>query len=244
LDIDATEKGQEAVTFAGVIFDKDGTLFDFNATWGAWAKTMIDRETGGDGHLITRLADRLGYDLAAERFLPGSIVIAETIDVTADAILEVLPGKDKSALIERMNAAAIEVPQKEAAPLGQLLMALRSQGLALGVVTNDSEQSARAHLAKSEVESAFDFIVGCDSGFGGKPEAGQLMAFCRATKLDPKHCAMVGDSTHDLLAGRAAGMVCVGVLTGPAPREELEPYADVVLESIAELPSWLTSMSS
>ena len=50
---------------------------------------------------------------------------------------------------------------------------------------------------------------------------------------------MVGDSTHDLDAGKAAGMVTIGVLTGPAPREELAPFADVVLDSIAEIPSWL-----
>jgi phosphoglycolate phosphatase len=50
---------------------------------------------------------------------------------------------------------------------------------------------------------------------------------------------MVGDSTHDLHAGRAAGMVCVAVLTGVADRDELAPHADVVLDTIADLPRWL-----
>jgi phosphoglycolate phosphatase len=52
---------------------------------------------------------------------------------------------------------------------------------------------------------------------------------------------MVGDSLHDLHAGRAAGMRTVGVLTGPAPRAELSPEADIVLGSIAELPDWLAT---
>ena len=39
---------------SGVIFDKDGTLFDFNATWGAWAETMIAAETAGDHVLYMR----------------------------------------------------------------------------------------------------------------------------------------------------------------------------------------------
>jgi phosphoglycolate phosphatase len=50
---------------------------------------------------------------------------------------------------------------------------------------------------------------------------------------------MVGDSLHDLRAGRAAGMTVVGVLTGVARRQELEPEADVVLDDITQLPAWL-----
>ena len=49
---------------------------------------------------------------------------------------------------------------------------------------------------------------------------------------------MVGDSTHDLIAGRAAGMQTVGVLTGMA-EAELAPLADAVLPDIGHLPDWL-----
>jgi phosphoglycolate phosphatase len=111
--------------------------------------------------------------------------------------------------------------------------------LALGVATNDGEAPARAHLAAAGTETLFDFIVGSDSGFGGKPAAGQLHGFCDAMGLKAKACAMVGDSTHDLHAGRAAGMATVAVLTGVAGRTELAPHADIVLNSIAELPEWL-----
>ena len=85
----------------------------------------------------------------------------------------------------------------------------------------------------------FDFIAGSDSGFGGKPAPGQLLAFCDATGLAPDTCVMVGDSTHDLDAGRAAGMRCVAVLTGVATRTDLAPFADAVLTSVADLPAWL-----
>jgi phosphoglycolate phosphatase len=36
-------------------------------------------------------------------------------------------------------------------------------------------------------------------------------------------------------------MRTIGVLTGPAPREELSPLADVVLSSIGDIPGWLQS---
>jgi phosphoglycolate phosphatase len=46
---------------------------------------------------------------------------------------------------------------------------------------------------------------------------------------------------HDLHAAQAAGMVPVGVLTGVAGREVLEPEAAVVLDSIAALPDWIAA---
>jgi len=220
----------------GVIFDKDGTLFDFNATWGAWAQTMIVAEAAGDARVAGLLADALGYDMAARVFRPGSIVIAETADVVADAILGVLPAQDKSALLARMDAAASQVPVTD---LDRCFQTLQDMGVRLGVATNDTQASAIAHLTQADVLQHFSFVAGSDSGYGGKPAAGQLVAFCAANQVDAADCLMVGDSLHDLHAGRAAGMRTVGVLTGPARREEMSADADVVLDSIAELPEWI-----
>ncbi len=225
----------------GIIFDKDGTLFDFNATWGAWAQHMLRQEAGGDDARLTALARVLGYDLGTAQFLPSSIVIAETVEVVAKAMLPHLPDADGPTLIARMNAAASMVPQVEATPLIPFCEALAGRGITLGIATNDAEAPARAHLQAAGIIDAFSFVAGFDSGHGGKPAPGQLHAFCRATGLAPATCVMVGDSLHDLHAGRAAGMRTIGVLTGPASRADLSPEADIVLGSIAELPDWLAT---
>jgi len=68
------------------------------------------------------------------------------------------------------------------------------------------------------------------------------LAFTRALGLDPARVAMVGDSRHDLVAGRAAGMRTVGVLTGLAGSADLAPLADVVLADIGALPGWLAGL--
>ncbi|WP_281984242.1 HAD family hydrolase [Thalassorhabdomicrobium marinisediminis] len=223
----------------GIVFDKDGTLFDFNATWRAWARDLLHAETEGAPERLQPLADALGYDLAQDRFRKDSLVIAATVSEVVDAALPHLADTDPAPAIARFNAAAARAPQVEATPLIAFLTRLREAGLKLGVATNDAETPARAHLDAARVSVLFDFIAGSDSGFGGKPEVGQLREFCRVTGLRPEHCAMVGDSTHDLHAGRAAGMVTVAVLTGVAERADLAPHADVVLDSIADLPGWL-----
>lgn len=223
----------------GIVFDKDGTLFDFQATWGVWTRRMIEAESGGDPEVAARLADALGFDLETGRFRPDSVVIASTTETVAHHLLAALPGTDVGALMERMNAGATDLPQVEAAPLREVLGRLGGMGLALGIATNDTEEPARAHLRAAGVEGMFPFVAGFDSGWGSKPGPGQLLAFAEAAGLSPSECVMVGDSLHDLAAARAAGMVGIGVLTGVAGREALEPAAEAVLDSIAELPGWV-----
>ena len=225
----------------GIVFDKDGTLFDFDATWAAWTAAIIDAEAGGDRALRDRLDAALGFDRARTRFRRDSIVIAEPTRTVAERVLAVTGGGDVEALMARMAAAARTAPQVPVAPLAPLFDDLAARGLTLGLVTNDTEGPARTHLAREGIEGRFTFVAGSDSGHGAKPDPGQLQAFCAATGLAPRECVMVGDSTHDLRAGRAAGMRCLGVLTGPARREDLTPLADRVLGSIAELPEWLDS---
>jgi phosphoglycolate phosphatase len=222
-----------------VIFDKDGTLFDFQATWGAWAETMLTELAGPDQILLHRLSRALGYDLKTRRFRPDSFVIADTAEAVAVVLAAEMPGHRPEDILDRLNAAAAEAPLVEAAPLVPLLLELQRRGLGLGVVTNDAEAPARAHLAEAGVLDAFDFIAGYDSGFGAKPAPQPLLAFARALGLPPSDIVMVGDSTHDLKAGRAAGMATLGVLTGPAEAPELAPWADAILPHVGHLPEWL-----
>ena len=223
----------------GLVFDKDGTLFDFQATWGVWCADFIAELAPNDPLRAAALAEALEFDLAARRFRPDSPVIAETMEFVVDAVLGALPGIDELWLRQRILDSTAAAPQVEAAPLRPLLDRLRRAGLLLGLATNDAEAPARAHLDRAGVLDRFAFVAGYDSGHGAKPGPGMLDAFCRATGLAPPACAMIGDSAHDLASGRAAGMRTVAVLTGAATRAELAPLADAVLRDIAALPGWL-----
>jgi len=223
----------------GILFDKDGTLFDFHGTWASWARGLLLDLAGGDPARAAALGRAAGYDMDSGVFHPASPVIAHTPEEIAEVLLPHLPGANPIGLVARMNALAADAPMAEAVPLLPLLSRLRAAELALGVATNDAERPARAHLAVVGVEALFDFVAGSDSGHGAKPAPGPLLAFARAARLDPAEIVMVGDSAHDLHAGRAAGMACVAVLTGLATREDLAPLADAVLPDIGHLPGWL-----
>lgn len=228
----------------GIIFDKDGTLFDFRRTWAAWAARLMLDLAQGDTMRAQMLGQVVGFDLATGDFAWDSPVIGRTPGELADLLAPHVPGCVPARLVERMNTLALEVPLAEAVPLRPLLAALRGRGLRIGLVTNDAEAPAHAHLKRAGVADLFDFVAGCDSGHGAKPAPGQLLAFCAATGLDPRHVVMVGDSLHDLHAGAHAGMRCVGVLTGIAGTEELRPHADAVLPDIGGLPGWLDRLAA
>lgn len=239
MDLRLDPRPASAPEIRGVVFDKDGTLFDFHATWSRWCAGFVHALTLDDPHLALPLAAALGFDAAAERFRPSSPVIGGTMEVVIEAALRVRPDMDEATLRRLVIDGTAAAPQVEAAPLGAILGRLETAGLVLGVATNDSEEPARAHLARAGILARFAFVAGYDSGHGAKPGPGQLLAFCAATGLAPEACAMVGDSPHDLMAGRAAGMATVGVLTGPAVAGDLTPLADVVLPDISVLPAWL-----
>lgn len=226
---------------AGLVFDKDGTLFDFVATWSAWTQALADDLARLPGAAdAPTLSAAIGYDPAERRFAPDSPVITHTPAEIAEHLVPHLPGQTVAGVVARMNALAEEARTVEAVPLVDLFTRFRAMGLRLGLATNDAEVPARAHLDRAGIAALFDFVAGCDSGFGAKPAPGPLLAFAERTGIDPREVAMVGDSLHDLIAGRAAGMVTVGVLTGIARHDDLAPFADAVLPDIGHLPGWLT----
>ena len=142
-------------------------------------------------------------------------------------------------MIERLaNDVGAVTPQSEVPGLVETLKELSKRHV-LGVVTNDGEAPARSHLDSVGILGLFSFVAGYDSGHGAKPAPGPLLAFSKATGTSPDRTLMVGDSRHDLAAGRGAGMTTVGVLTGLAEALDLGDLADVILPDITHLPEWI-----
>ncbi|MCC5955006.1 MAG: HAD family hydrolase [Natronohydrobacter sp.] len=222
-----------------VLFDKDGTLFDFSASWSGWAGRLLSDLAPEDAARQTVLAHALQFDLATGQFNPASPVIAGTLEESAELLLPHLPHMPRARLIEMLLGTAAEAEMIPPVPLAPLLAALAGQGLVLGVATNDGEAPALAHLTRAGIRACFAEVLGYDSGYTPKPAPDMLLGFAARTGIAPARVVMVGDSTHDLVAGRAAGMATVGVLTGLADRATLAPYADAVLPDISHLPALL-----
>jgi phosphoglycolate phosphatase len=235
------------MALAGILFDKDGTLIDFGLTWGPASVAVMRTLAKGDEAVFSRLAAANGVDPLAGTIDPASPLVAGSSASYGWLWAQALGCADTPALHAEMDRLFALHGLNSLAPIGEpaaVLATLADAGYRLGIATNDAEASAVAQAQQLGLSHRLEFIAGYDSGHGGKPDPGMVLAFARHIGVHPAAVALVGDSTHDLHAARAAGAIGIAVLTGPAPRAELEPLADHVVGSIADLPDLLARLAA
>ena len=195
----------------------------------------------GDAALAQRLLTKAGHDPKTGRIDPASPLACGSID----EIIALWRAEPALAAVEdcarvvhgifRRHAIGMPRPVTD---LAALFRRLRRRRLRLGVATMDTTANARQSLAR--VAGMLDFIAGYDAGFGAKPDPRVVHAFGARTGLANAELAVVGDAVSDLCMARAAGAaLAVGVLTGVTARAALEPVADHVLDSVADLEALL-----
>ena len=230
----------------GLLFDKDGTLFDFEASWSEVVNDTLAALTP-DRELQIRMGRETGFDPVSGRFEPGSMAVAGALGEVAEIWARHLPGRSPieiARIADDIAEAATGTLVPAVPDLPGLLSGLQASGHVLGVATHDSEAAAHAHIGHVGASAHFSFVAGYDSGHGLKPGPGMLFAFAKATGLAPSEIAMVGDSVHDLgVVASARASMAIGVLTGPAREADLAPYADHILPSIGDLPALLARLS-
>ncbi len=242
----AMKNDEKRRPIAGVLFDKDGTLIDFRATWLAayrGASADLCRAAGLPESFARTLLARSGYDHGTDSFAETSPLLWATNEAIAERWLaepELLGHRGLLPLVLAHFEDAARYPPVAVGDLASLFRRLRQGGLRLGVATMDITAKAEALLDKLGLRSSLDFVTGYDGGFGEKPEPGMVLGFCAATGLRPAEVLVVGDTAADLMMGRAAGVgAVVAVLTGATPRHLLDALADHVLESVMQIESVL-----
>ena len=129
--------------------------------------------------------------------------------------------RDRYRTFQRANHDAMTTAYPGAV---ETIRALHADGHALGIVTSKLEVGARRSLALIGVESCFSVVVGIDATTRHKPDPEPVRFALQA--LDepaPQRAVFIGDSTHDMNAGRAAGVHTAAALWGPNARETLAP---------------------
>ena len=236
------------MTYKAIVFDKDGTLIDFNSTWLPAYHFAALEFANDNSELAHQLLGQHGYDHTQNRVIGGSLLAAGNNHDIALAWSELLPEEIDNETLEKHSQRLNQIFQQKGAecvaPVPELkttIQSLKELGLKLGVATSDSYAGIQNTLQSFEVLQHFDFLCGYDSGHGVKPEGGMVHAFCNTVNVAPAQTIVVGDNSHDIEMGRNAGVgLCVGVLTGTSTRDELEVIADLVFENIGGLLSLVT----
>lgn len=119
---------------------------------------------------------------------------------------------------------------------GEALAALAGAGFPLACVTNKPDRFTRPLLRQLGLEQYFALIVSGDTLAVKKPDPGQLLHASERLGAPPDRLLLIGDSTHDLHAARAAGCPVFCVTYGYTPDPgALARQADAALESLLDV---------
>ncbi|AYG65332.1 MULTISPECIES: HAD family hydrolase [unclassified Rhizobium] len=227
---------------AGILFDKDGTLLDYDQSWLPVNRELARIAAHDDPLLADHLLSACGMDPISGHIVPDSLLAAGNTRQISEGLVAAGSKMDVAELVEKLDvlfahAADFSSPVTD---LAGFFRRLHERGYKLGVASSDNERSIRQTARRFGFIDYLDYIAGYDSGFGTKPEPGMVLGFYAATGLSPAQVAVVGDNNHDLHMGRNAGVgLTVGVLTGTGSRETLTAASDYCLNDITELENLL-----
>jgi phosphoglycolate phosphatase len=226
----------------GILFDKDGTLLDFEATWTPVLRRLALEATGGDADKAAALLEQGGFLAETGKFRAGSVIGAGTTELIVRLWHPGIAGVALKEAITDMDRAFLTHGSLHSVPIAGVrgaLETLAGRGFVMGVATNDAEAAAKAALASTGMARYLPYVFGYDSVAKSKPAPDLVHAFASASGIEVTDIIVVGDNTHDLEMARTAGALAIGVTSGNSAASDLAALAHVVLPSVRELPGWL-----
>lgn len=186
-----------------VLFDLDGTLVDTVGTRiSAWIEAL---EEAGFPTTNERLAPLIGVDgkrLAREIAAQAGVILD---DARAEAI-----DRRSGEIYERLNRSPRPLPG-----VRELIAAIEARRLRWAIATSSRKAQVTTSVAALGLD-AEPTIVDASRVEHAKPEPDLLLLAAEQLKVQPARCWYVGDSTWDMVAAVAAGMIPIGVTAGAA----------------------------
>ncbi|WP_258358488.1 HAD family hydrolase [Moorella sulfitireducens (nom. illeg.)] len=206
--------------FPGVLFDFDGTLVDttelviksFQHTLKPYLGRIVNPE-----EVYPFFGIPLRDGLRA--FVPGQPELVE----------------DMIIIYRRFSEEHFDDLVRPCPGVREGLEQLKAAGLKLGIVTSRVRATTLYGLRLFNLEDFFSVVVTMEDVRSHKPDPEPVRRGVELLRLAPDRVAMIGDSPHDILAARAAGVTSVAATWSKIPLERLlaaRPHA--VVNTMAE----------
>jgi phosphoglycolate phosphatase len=108
----------------------------------------------------------------------------------------------------------------------------------LALVTSRGREDAALFVTQYGLQDLFAAVVTRDDVRHLKPNPEPVLLAAKKLGVSPSQCVMVGDTSVDLRAAKAAEALTVGVLCGFGEEHDFEE-SDLILSSTAQLRTWL-----
>ena len=212
------------------IFDIDGTLVDSRALISqTMARAFEGQGLNPPDYEATRKIVGLSLMEAVDRLAPRNFSHEKLLLLVEAYKAEFVASRHSGQDHEPLYDGSLD-----------LLETLKSKGWKMGVATGKSRRGLDAIIKKYNFEHYFDVHFCADDG-AGKPDPFMVEANLSALKIPATQAVMIGDTSFDMLMGRAAHVHCLGVSWGFHTREEIEQGgAHHIVETMSGLNEKLT----
>ena len=214
------------LSFDGVVFDADGTLFDTeNLMYEVWVEVGEEMNFPYPGR---EYLDYVGLNRAA--------VLALMKERYGD-------GFDGADFMVRCVARLSERIEREGVPLKpgvrEILTCLKEQNVPIGLATSTHRGRTDRRLELCGLTDYFQAVTTGDEVTKGKPDPEIYLTTCGKLGLDPTRCLAVEDSKNGILSAWAAGMSVAMIPDMIPPSEELLTQVWRRFDSLSELQNCL-----
>lgn len=226
-----------------IIFDKDGTLLDFDSFWLTISYKAIE-------DILAVVKQKL--DLTEEILLAlgvqnkvtdiNGVLCKGTYAQIGRAIYKVLAKYDCRITEEEVIRLTVEAYHRNSEvgivkptckDIFGVLSRLKERGIKLAVVTTDDAFITKKCLEALGIDALFDAVYTDDGKYPVKPDAYCINDFCEKKGLSKSEVIMVGDTLTDVCFAQKGGIKIIGVAKSDGNRSILEKETDVVVPDIS-----------
>lgn len=204
-----------------VLFDFDGTIMDTNGliadSWRYTVLSLAGRSVSDD-----EIRSSLGEPLvdSMRRLIP---------ETGAEHAVDVYREYQRDKYLESIRLFG---------GVKETLLALREAGYKTALVTSRMKSSTERALAHFELAELFDAVLTANDTDKFKPDPEPVYAILERVGSKPEEAILIGDTRHDIEAGRAAGVFTV--LAGwsfalPPEKRAAAPAPDAVIEKMQDI---------
>ena len=228
-------------TKRAILFDKDGTLIQYNTIWPDAIRAMLpifrEKFDVKIGIRDEQLLSKLG--LADQQITDSTPLASGTSRNIAMVLNESLVSKNEDVLdfVRNYFYEYTLTNQDKIQPIGdvkELFTSLTEQGYTLGVITADDYDSTVFTMKHLNIDGLIEFVATGDR-YEAKPDSEAMQAFSTAKDFHPDEILFVGDSIVDMQFGKHFKKG-IAVLSGVGLKEELIEYTDHYYPTVHDIP--------
>ena len=214
-----------------VIFDLDGTLLDssrpISMSWRHTMETLVGRGITDEEIRLT-----MGEMLidSMRRMMP---------EVEAEYALDFYRTYQRGIFLDQIYLydGAEDV-----------LRTLKEAGYKNLLLTSRLNSSTFRALDKFGITGLFDAVLTASESKKFKPDPGPVLEILEMIGAGPEEAIMIGDTGHDIEAGKAAGVFTVlvdwSLALPPGEAREEAPAPDAIIEKLSDVPALLDKLNS